>query len=160
MFGLGIAIFYFLLEVEQFLPDYSIGSLCTINGVNIFFNALSALIGPLKICLFRYFRGCLNILILNLKGKNSFHALHWVPGCHKWGPKNLQCPKCPFRAPENLHFLLFSGVFKNTYTQPKTEKINFAPFTGSLDAINGVKKILNALSALLGPLKVCLFRYF
>ena len=60
MFGLGIAIFYFLLEVEQFLPDYSIGSLCTINGVNIFFNALSALIGPLKICLFRYFWGCLN----------------------------------------------------------------------------------------------------
>ena len=108
MFGLGIAIFYFLLEVEQFLPDYSIGSLCTINGVNIFFNALSALIGPLKICLFRYFCGCLNIHIpLNLKGKNSFHALHWVPGCHKWGPK-----------------------------------------------------ICNALSALLGPLKICIFCYF
>ena len=131
MFGLGIDIFYFLLEVEQFLPDYSIGSLCTINGVNIFFNALSALIGPLKICLFRYFWGCLNILIpLNLKGKNSFHALHWVPGCHKWGPKNLQCPKCPFRAPENLHFLLFSGAFKNTYTQPKTEKLILHPSLG------------------------------
>ena len=142
MFGLGIAIFYFLLEVEQFLPDYSIGSLCTINGVNIFFNALSALIGPLKICLFRYFWGCLNILIpLNLKGKNSFHALHWVPGCHKWGPKNLQCPKCPFRAPENLHFLLFSEVFKNTYTQPKTKKLILHPPLGPWMPSNCLKAL-------------------
>ena len=45
MFGLGIAMFYFSSEVEQFLHDCSIGSLCTINGVKIVFNALSALLG-------------------------------------------------------------------------------------------------------------------
>ena len=57
MFGLGIAIFYFSSEVEQFLHDYSIGSLCTINGVKKIFNALSALLGHFKVWLFRYFQG-------------------------------------------------------------------------------------------------------
>ena len=57
MFGLGIAIFYFLSEVEQFLHDYSIGSLCTINGVTIIFNALSALLGHFKVWLFLHFQG-------------------------------------------------------------------------------------------------------
>ena len=89
MFGLGIAIFYFLSEVEQFLHNYSIGSLCTINGVNIFFNALSALIGPLKVCLFRYFR----------------------------------------------------GVFKNTYTQPKTEKLILHPPLGPWMPSNCLKAL-------------------
>ena len=78
MFGLGIAIFYFLSEVEQFLHNYSIGSLCTINGVNIFFNALSALLGHFKVWLFRYFQ----------------------------------------------------GVFKNSYTHPKMEKIISRPQLG------------------------------
>ena len=67
MFGLGsgytVAIFYFSSEVEQFLYDYSIGSLCsvqctgillnsvhhTVNGVKKKSNAHSALLGPLKV---------------------------------------------------------------------------------------------------------------
>ena len=57
MFGLGIAMFYFLSEVEQFLHDYSIGSLCTINGVKKIFNALSALLGHFKVWLFLHFQG-------------------------------------------------------------------------------------------------------
>ena len=40
------------------------------------------------------------------------------------------------------------------------EKNHFAPSIGSIEAINGVKKIFNALSALLGHFKVWLFRYF
>ena len=67
MFGLGIAIFYFSSEVEQFLHDYSIGSLCTINGVKKIFNALSALLGHFKVWLFCYFQGVFknNFLILD-----------------------------------------------------------------------------------------------
>ena len=34
------------------------------------------------------------------------------------------------------------------------------PLGPCMDAKNGFKKIFNALSSLLGPLKVCLFRYF
>ena len=60
MFGLGIAMFYFLSEVEQFLRDYSLGSLCTINGVKKMFNALSALLGHFKVWLYRYFQGVFN----------------------------------------------------------------------------------------------------
>ena len=57
MFGLGIAIFYFSSEVEQFLHDYSIGSLCTINGVKKIFNALSAPLGHFKVWFFLHFQG-------------------------------------------------------------------------------------------------------
>ena len=73
MFGLGIAIFYFSSEVEQFLHDWSIGSLCTINGVKKNFMALIALLGPLKVWLFLYFQqGFKNIFSHPKKEKNHF----------------------------------------------------------------------------------------
>ena len=67
MFGLGIAMFYFLSEVEQFLRDYSLGSLCTINGVKKIFNALSALLGHFKVWLFLHFQGVFKNIYTRLK---------------------------------------------------------------------------------------------
>ena len=57
IFGLGIAIFYFSLEVEHFLHQYSGRSLWTKNGVNKICMPLSALLGPLKVWFFLHFQG-------------------------------------------------------------------------------------------------------
>ena len=57
--------------------------------------------------------------------------LNRIPVHHKWGQHFFQCPKCPYRAPQNLPFSLFLGVFKYTYTtQPKRKKFISRPPLG------------------------------
>ena len=72
MFGLGIAIFYFWSEVEQFLHNYSIGSLCSVHHKwgQKFFYALSALLGHFKVWLFLHFQGVFKNIYTLLKMEN------------------------------------------------------------------------------------------
>ena len=56
---------------------------------------------------------------------------------------NFQCPKCPFRGPFTVKlFLYFQGIFKNTYTQPKMEKMISHPPLGPWATYMGSNKFL------------------
>ena len=84
--------------------------------------------------------------------------LNRIPVHHKWGQKICHGPNCPFRAPQSMTFSALSAGFKNIFSPPKL-KNHFLPSIGSLDAINGVKKICMTLSALLGSFKLWLFLF-